>query len=313
MAGQYSRSCSSESAAPMFSPTPPTPVKSKLILGVVIGGVALLMVQVCTTAGLFIYFTREISKIKNQTASQELWCLASPGKLQQLISKETEDINGQIREDPCWMLANKIKLLANKVTETASKQRISKDIINNLPPEVFKSAVQLDDQTTYRPSAHLTVRAGSLPGLPNFLDTSCRHIVKWGIRDGLSYIRNMTINHGKLQASQMGRYYIYSQTYFRYSQDASDLEDQPAKPNEQPLVQCIYKMSASYPSPILLMKSVGTKCWAANAEYGLNSIYQGGLFALDADDEIFVAVSDRKLLHQNNAQSSYFGSFRLDV
>ncbi|XP_055499705.1 tumor necrosis factor ligand superfamily member 10-like [Leucoraja erinacea] len=313
MAGQYSRSCSSESAAQMLSPDPRTPVKSKLILGVVTGGVALLMVQVCATAGLFIYFTREISKIKNQTASQELWCLSNPDKLQQLFRKETEDINNRIGEDPCWILANKIKLLANKVTEKASKQRISKDIINNLPPEVFKSTVQLDDQSTYRPSAHLTVRDGSLPGLPNFLDTSCRHIVKWGIRDGLSYIRNMTINHGKLQASQKGRYYIYSQTYFRYPQkDAFDLEDQPAKPNEQPLVQCIYKTSASYPSPILLMKSVGTKCWAANAEYGLNSIYQGGLFELDADDEIFVTVSDRNLLHYN-VQSSYFGSFRLDV
>lgn len=65
MAGQYSRSCSSESAAQMLSPDPRTPVKSKLILGVVTGGVALLMVQVCATAGLFIYFTREISKVNS--------------------------------------------------------------------------------------------------------------------------------------------------------------------------------------------------------------------------------------------------------
>ncbi|XP_072126792.1 TNF superfamily member 10, like isoform X1 [Mobula birostris] len=313
MAGQYSRSCSSESAAAMISPSPQTSVNSKLFLAALVGGLFLFLLQAAAIAGLSLYFTREISKSKNQTASRELWCLYNPEKLQQLITEETEDIDNQIRKDPCWILANKIRLLANKVSEEVSKQHIIKDVIDNLPPDIVKSAVQLENRAIQSPSAHLTVRLGSLQGSPNFLDGSCRHLVKWGIGKGLSYIRNMTINHGKLRASQMGRYYVYSQTFFKYKhKDTAGYEDHSVKPNEQLLVQCIYKMSTSYPTPILLMKSVGTKCWAANAEYGMNSIYQGGLFELEAGDEIFVTISDRELMDDNEA-SSYFGSFRLDL
>ncbi|XP_059833132.1 tumor necrosis factor ligand superfamily member 10-like [Hypanus sabinus] len=313
MAGQYSRSCSSESAAPMISPSPRTSVNSKLFLAAAVGGLVLFLLQAVAIAGLSLYFTKEIAQGKNQTASRELWCLNNPEKLQLLITEETEDIDNQIRKDPCWMLANKIRLLANKVSEEVSKQHIIKDLIDKLPPDIVKSAVPLENRAMQSPSAHLTVRFGSLQGSPDFLDRSCRHLVKWGIGKGLSHIHDMTINHGKLRASQMGRYYVYSQTFFRYKhEDTADYEDHSAKPNEQLLVQCIYKMSTSYPSPILLMKSVGTKCWAANAEYGMNSIYQGGLFELEAGDEIFVTVSDRELMDDNEV-SSYFGSFKLDV
>uniref|UniRef100_UPI00398F684F TNF superfamily member 10, like n=1 Tax=Pristiophorus japonicus TaxID=55135 RepID=UPI00398F684F len=311
MAGQYSRSSSSDSAAPMITASPGSAASanSKLTLGVVIGGVSLLLSQLVATAGVFVYFTSEISKVKNQRSFQESWCLKSASKLQQLISNGTEDLSDQIRNDPCWRLANSIKLLTNKVADNTVKQRIIKDVMNNLPVGVLKSAVQLDDKSSHRPSAHLSVRFGSLPDLSHHLDQSCQHLVKWGIGKGLSHIQNMTIHHGKLQASQTGRYYIYSQTYFRYQHKV--IADS-AKPNEQQLVQCIYKMTTTYASPILLMKSVGTKCWAANAEYGLNSIYQGGLFELKAGDEIFVTISDRELVDDNVA-SSYFGSFKLDV
>ncbi|XP_067904065.1 TNF superfamily member 10, like [Heterodontus francisci] len=314
MAGQYTRSSSSDSAAPMIGTSPGTEASanSKLILGAVIGGVTLLL-SLVSTAGVFVYFTREISKVKNQRASQELWCLDSPNKFQQLISNETEDLSDQIRKDPCWRLANSIKLLANKVADNTSKQRIVKDVMDNLPVDVLKFAAEFEDRPAHRPAAHLTVQFGSPQDLSHHLDRSCRHLVKWGTGKGLSYIQNMTIHHGKLQASQTGRYYIYAQTYFRYQHKGiADYEDYSAKPNEQQLVQCIYKMTTTYASPILLMKSVGTKCWAANAEYGLNSIYQGGLFELKAGDEVFVTISDIKLVDDNVA-SSYFGCFRLHV
>ncbi|XP_078403175.1 tumor necrosis factor ligand superfamily member 10-like isoform X2 [Cetorhinus maximus] len=262
MAGQYSRSSSSESAVPMIRTNPGTgvPANSKLILGAVIGGVALLL-SIVSTAGVFVYFTREISK----------------------------------------------------VADNSSKKHIIKAAMDNVPVDVFKSAVEFDDKPAHRPSAHLTVQFGSPQDMSHHLDRSCRHLVKWGIGKGLSYIQNMTIHHGKLRASQTGRYYIYAQTYFRYQHKAiADYEDYSAKSNEQQLVQCIYKMTSTYASPILLMKGVGTKCWAANAEYGLNSIYQGGLFELKAGDEIFVTISDIKLVDDNVA-SSYFGSFRLDM
>ncbi|XP_078067647.1 TNF superfamily member 10, like [Mustelus asterias] len=316
MAGQYSRSSSSESAVPMIRNKPGTgaATNSMLILGAAIGGVTLLLCIV-STAGMFVYFTKEISKVKNQRASQELlWCLNSSQKMEQLISTEIEDLSDQIRKDPCWRLAHSIKLHANKVADRTDKKHIIQGVMDNVPVDVLKSAAEFNDKPAHRSSsAHLTVRFASPQGLPHHLDRSCRHLVKWGIGKGSSYIQNMTLHHGKLQASQTGRYYIYAQTYFRYQHKArADYEDYSPNSNEQQLVQCIYKMTTTYASPILLLKGVGTKCWAANAEYGLNSIYQGGLFELKAGDEIFVTVSDITLMDDNVA-SSYFGSFRLDM
>lgn len=61
-----------------------------------------------------------------------------------------------------------------------------------------------------------------------------------------------------------------------------------------------------------LLKGVGTKCWAPDAEYALHSVYQGGLFELRAGDELFVSVSSPTMVNADDS-SSYFGAFRLDL
>lgn len=61
-----------------------------------------------------------------------------------------------------------------------------------------------------------------------------------------------------------------------------------------------------------LLKGVGTKCWAPDAEYALHSVYQGGLFELRAGDEVFVSVSSPTMVNADDS-SSYFGAFRLDL
>ncbi|XP_072451192.1 TNF superfamily member 10, like [Chiloscyllium punctatum] len=311
MAGQYCRSSSSESAVPMIRASPRAGASANCKLALV-GGVTVVC-SLALTAGMVVYFTREIAKIKNQNVPQDLWCLNNPTKFEELISTETEDLSDQFTKDPCWKLANNIKLLVNKVVDHTNKKRVIKDVMDNLPVDVFKTAAEFDDKPAYHSSAHLTVQSGSQQGMSHYADQSCRHLVKWGFEKGLAYVQNMTINHGKLRVSETGKYYIYAQTYFRYQHKAvADDEDFSEIPNEQQLVQCIYKMTTTYASPILLMKGVGTKCWAANAEYGLNSIYQGGLFQMKAGDEIFVTVSDIRLM-DDDVSSNYFGSFRLSV
>lgn len=64
--------------------------------------------------------------------------------------------------------------------------------------------------------------------------------------------------------------------------------------------------------PLQLLKGVGTKCWAPDAEYALHSVYQGGLFELRAGDELFVSVSSPTMVNADDS-SSYFGAFRLDL
>lgn len=139
------------------------------------------------------------------------------------------------------------------------------------------------------------------------LSQSCRHaIARW--EDGTihSHLQNITYRDGRLRVNQAGKYYVYSQIYFRYpSEGASTRLSGPQ------LVQCI-NWKTSYSQPILLLKGVGTKCWAPEADYGLHALYQGGLFDLKAGDELFVSVSSLAIDY-NDAAASYFGAFRLDL
>lgn len=73
------------------------------------------------------------------------------------------------------------------------------------------------------------------------------------------------------------------------------------------MVQYIYKVTA-YPDPILLMKSARNSCWSEDEQYGLYSIYQGGVFELQENDRIFVSVTNVQLVDMDQ-QASFFGAF----
>ncbi|XP_036610414.1 tumor necrosis factor ligand superfamily member 10 isoform X2 [Trichosurus vulpecula] len=129
-------------------------------------------------------------------------------------------------------------------------------------------------------------------------------------RKGHSFLHNVHVLDGELIISQTGYYYIYSQTYFRFQElegsSVSTLSEEKSKHPKQ-LVQYIYKVT-SYPEPILLLKSVKTSCWSKNSEYGLYSIYQGGVFELRENERIFVSVSNDKLIDMDK-EASFFGAF----
>lgn len=63
-------------------------------------------------------------------------------------------------------------------------------------------------------------------------------IRSWESQRGLSFLQNMELRAGELQAPQAGLYYIYAQTYFRLS--SSEETDEEAEEAAQ-LVQYIYK------------------------------------------------------------------------
>lgn len=152
---------------------------------------------------------------------------------------------------------------------------------------------------------------GATPQYPSpqmDLHQSCRHPVRsWANQSFGAHLHNMTLANGRLRVPQDGRYYLYAQVYFRYPSPSEGEQ----KGTSHQLVQCIYKKT-SYLRPIQLLKGVGTKCWAPDAEYALHSVYQGGLFELRAGDEVFVSVSSPSMVHAEDS-SSYFGAFRLDL
>ncbi|NXA04575.1 TNF10 factor, partial [Sapayoa aenigma] len=180
------------------------------------------------------------------------------------------------------------------------------------PAEAWRSYFNTSEgkvppKTSGKPSAHLILRPqsqdGNLERLGN-LSQSCRYaITRWEHSTFHSHLQNITYHDGRLRIEQPGKYYVYSQIYFRYrSTGAQDSSPQ--------LVQCI-QWQPSRRQPILLLKGVGTKCWAPEADYGLHTLYQGGFFELKAGDELFVSVSS--LAIDYDATASYFGAFRLNM
>uniref|UniRef100_A0A3P9K7P1 Tumor necrosis factor ligand superfamily member 10 n=1 Tax=Oryzias latipes TaxID=8090 RepID=A0A3P9K7P1_ORYLA len=290
----YFRSVSSDSTTYMMVPTGgpsgaarrETPSKMWLAMVVIV----VVVLQIASTTGLFVYLNMSISQVRSQGVTEELRCLGLLNALDQDIPDQVAQLLGE----PCIKLAEGIKAYISK----ARKMPISFNNSN------FMSHV------VQRPSAHLTLRDTTSQAITPGLHQSCRHMVRsWANQSFGAHLHNMTLSNGKLRVPQDGRYYLYSQVYFRYPSPVASDGDQRSASHQ--LVQCVYKKT-SYPSPIQLLKGVGTKCWAPDAEYSLHSVYQGGLFELRAGDELFVSVSSPTMVNADES-SSYFGAFRLDL
>ncbi|KAM6061640.1 tumor necrosis factor ligand superfamily member 10-like isoform 1-T1 [Chlamydotis macqueenii] len=340
-AGQFLRSDSGGSEAPMLGGSPGGERGgggARRRCGPLWGSVAvmaILALQIASTTGLFVYFTMAISKLKAQApgSAEELRCL-------QAINQQPEgsSLEELISNRSCLKLANTIKAYVATVTENVIRRSAVKvgqfpglrsstglGVPTLAPPQphvpllaearrsYFNASEGLvPPKTAGKPSAHLTLRPQSLAQHGNSkrfgnLSQSCRHaIARWADSTVHSHLQNITYRDGRLRVNQAGKYYVYSQIYFRYPSDRAS-----ARASGPQLVQCI-NWKTSYSQPILLLKGVGTKCWSPEADYGLHALYQGGLFELKAGDELFVSVSSLAIDY-NDAAASYFGAFRLDL
>ncbi|XP_015255215.1 TNF superfamily member 10, like isoform X2 [Cyprinodon tularosa] len=309
----YFRSVSSESTTYMMVPTggPSGSTRreapSKMWLAMVV--IVVVVLQIASTTGLFVYLNMSISQVRSQGVTEELKCIGLLNALHK--DQDIPDQLAQLLGEPCIKLAEGIKAYISKVTENIiSKQTFIEARTMPRSFNISKSSV------AQRPSAHLTLRDIGSQGFSlnqntkSSLHQSCRHVVRsWANQSFGAHLHNMTLTNGRLRVPQDGRYYLYSQVYFRYPSPAASDGDQRSVSHQ--LVQCVYKKT-SYPDPIQLLKGVGTKCWAPDAEYALHSVYQGGLFELRAGDELFVSVSSPTMVNADDS-SSYFGAFRLDL
>lgn len=165
-----------------------------------------------------------------------------------------------------------------------------------------------------RIAAHLTGNSNRKSSLSPRIDSLARKgngqkISNWeSSRKGHSFLYNVELRNGELVIPQTGFYYIYSQIYFRFRENENEDSDFLAQiRNPKQLVQYVYKLT-NYPEPIMLMKSARTSCWSKKAEYGLYSIYQGGVFQLKKEDRIFVSVSNGDIVDMDK-EASFFGAF----
>ncbi|XP_052036685.1 tumor necrosis factor ligand superfamily member 10 isoform X2 [Apodemus sylvaticus] len=229
--------------------------------------------------------------------------------------KENEDFWDSTDEDilnrPCLQAKRQLYQLIEEVT-----LRTFETTISAVPEKQLSTPPLPRGRRPQTVAAHITgiTRRSNSVLIPYSKDgkTLGQKIESWeSSRKGHSFLSHVLLRKGELVIQQPGLYYIYSQTYFRF-QEAEEASKTVSKDRGRikQMVQYIYKYT-SYPDPIMLMKSARNSCWSTEAEYGLYSIYQGGLFELKENDRVFVSVTNEHLMDLDQ-EASFFGAFLIN-
>ncbi|KFQ72165.1 Tumor necrosis factor ligand superfamily member 10, partial [Phaethon lepturus] len=269
--------------------------------------VAAVLLQSVCVAVTFLYFTNELKQLRDTYSKSGFACLTGEeigNFIQNLDLIESEDRAA----DPCWQVKWHLGKLIKKIMSRSYEENIS--AVN---AERALTLSHTDGQPprspTNRIAAHLTGNSNRKNSQSPRIDSLPRRGNGQKINNWESSRKGHSLN-GELVIPQTGFYYIYSQIYFRFRESENEDSDLLAQiRNPKQLVQYVYKLT-NYPEPILLMKSARTSCWSKKAEYGLYSIYQGGVFQLKREDRIFVSVSNSDIVDMDK-EASFFGAFMI--
>ncbi|XP_015670419.1 tumor necrosis factor ligand superfamily member 10 [Protobothrops mucrosquamatus] len=268
---------------------------------------AVLLQSICV-AITFLYFTNELQQLRDTYAKSSFACFT-----REHFFLEDVDPNDKEDGDPCWEVKWQLSRLVRKMV---AKNRAEEVTSASTQDDISPDAIARDVPRNPRVAAHLTSSRNARKGL--FVQSSpIRNnlgfkIISWQSSVYPSFLHNVLLNNGELIIQQPGFYYIYAQTYFRFREsegvESNADPDSDSVRNPKQMVQYISKFTDYYPEAILLMKSARTSCWSKNAEYGLYSIYQGGVFQLRRNDRIFVSISYQELVDMDK-EASFFGAF----
>lgn len=257
------------------------------------------LLQSLCVAVTYMYFTRELKQMQDKYSQSGIACFLKEDDIPWDPSDE-ESMN-----NPCWQVKWQLRQFVRKMI-----LKTYEETIPTAPEKQLNIPYVVSDRGSQRVAAHITgtSRRSMFPIPSSKNDKALGHkINSWdSTRKGHSFLNNLHLRNGELVIHQRGFYYIYSQTYFRFQEPEEIPTGQNRKRNKQ-MVQYIYKHT-SYPDPILLMKSARNSCWSKDSEYGLYSIYQGGIFELKENDRIFVSVSNEQLIDMDQ-EASFFGAF----
>ncbi|KAM6260454.1 tumor necrosis factor ligand superfamily member 10 isoform 2-T2 [Spheniscus humboldti] len=276
--------------------------------------VAAVLLQSVCVAVTFLYFTNELKQLQDTYSKSGIACLTGEeigNFIQNLDLIENEDRAA----DPCWQVKWHLGKLIKKMMSRSYEENISAVNAERALTLTHTDGQQPPRSPINRIAAHLTGNSNRKNSLSPRNSSPRRgngqKIYNWeSSRKGHSFLYNVELRNGELVIPQTGFYYIYSQTYFRFRENENEDSDLLAQiRNPKQLVQYVYKLT-NYPEPILLMKSARTSCWSKKAEYGLYSIYQGGVFQLKREDRIFVSVSNGDIVDMDK-EASFFGAFMI--
>ncbi|XP_012871647.1 PREDICTED: tumor necrosis factor ligand superfamily member 10 [Dipodomys ordii] len=285
----------------MASLRPPADPSLRQTFGLILVFSILLQVvlQAFSVAVTYIYFSNELKQMQEKYSESITACF-----LEEAVPWSSG--NEGAMNSPCWLVKQRLEHFTRKMV-----LRTFEETTPAIQEKQYGSPSLMRERGPQKVAAHITgtFRRSSVLSVPHSKnDTTLGQKIKsWeSSRKGHSFLSNLHLRNGELIIHKAGLYYIYSQVYFRFQ----ELEESPktgSRKRVKQMVQYIYK-NTSYPDPILLMKSARNSCWAKDSEYGLYSIYQGGVFELKENDRIFVSVTNESLIDLDQ-EASYFGVF----
>ncbi|ARW78069.1 protein De3 [Common bottlenose dolphin gammaherpesvirus 1 strain Sarasota] len=149
------------------------------------------------------------------------------------------------------------------------------------------------------PHGHVTGNYVAHPATPETQIKLGVKLTSWEVfRPGFAEMEGVGFRNGSFVILTPGFYYVYAQTYFRFSP-----EDDP----EKQTVQYIYRQT-NYPELLLLMKNA--RNGPDFGDYHLRTQFQGAVVKLKAGDLIFVAVNNAAKL-SNEPSATFFGLFKV--
>ena len=136
-----------------------------------------------------------------------------------------------------------------------------------------------------------------------FTDKSPFTVGNWVSQGPTSHTNDILVDDSRIFINTSGLYFVYSQIFF------SDLYKGQALSNKShTFYHYVYRFNHIYPNDgqELLLKSVRTECWAKSKFFGDYTSYTAGVFRLNVGDQIFVKVSQIRLMSRDR-QASFFG------
>ncbi|KAF6122246.1 TNF superfamily member 10 [Phyllostomus discolor] len=260
----------------------------------------IVLLQSVSVAVTYIYFTNELKQVQEKLSKSGIACLLKED------DGSWDPYDDDSINNPCWHIRWQLRQLVRKMV-----LRTYEETISTAPESQQDGPSLIRRRELQRVAAHITggKQRRTTPPVPNSKNENVfgHKITSWeASRKGHSFLNNMHMRNGELIIDQTGFYYIYSQTYFRF-QEPEDVSTVGHRRKNKQMVQYIYKFT-TYNDPILLMKSARNSCWSKDSEYGLYSIYQGGIFELKENDKIFVSVTNQELMDMDQ-EASFFGAF----
>ncbi|XP_075058239.1 tumor necrosis factor ligand superfamily member 10 [Mixophyes fleayi] len=244
----------------------------------------------------YVYFTNEIKQLHENYIRNNIACLVGEDPREVSGTADIGDVDG--KNDPCWAVKTELQILIKKIIVSNYRPDITSMIREKVSEMVPLAVAEKQAYSGQLIAAHVIGSNTKATGTIN-VNYSGHKIIEWS-ENTPTLLSNIRMQGGEMVIEKSGLYYVYAQTYFRHH----DTEEGRVKQ----LVQYIYKVTSRYPVPLVLMKNVKTTCWSKSAEYGLHSIYQGGVFQLYENDRIFVTVSDISIIDMDE-KATFWGAF----